>query len=326
MFSQTSECPFFTACLAIAGGLLIVPGLAHAAAYNFTAVADPGDPAFTQLLGINNSQTIAGYFGDGSIVPNNGFRLALPNTFTPENFPGSVQTQVVGINSAGDTVGFFIDAAGVTHGFSRSSAGVFTTEDAPGKAFNQLLGVNDLGESAGYSSTDPGGMTVQRAFTLSGGSFSYLDSLGLFPMSTLNDQATDVNNAGVVSGFYVTPTLTIGFLLHGTTLTPINFPGSNNSQALGLNNAGQIVGDYVDAGGVMHGFVFDGVNYTSIDVPGSVSTTINGINDHGQIVGFFVDANQNTIGFEGNPVPEPGTLAFGALGLLSMGLLCRSKG
>ena len=26
------------------------------------------------------------YFGDGRIVPNNGFTLVLPNTFTPENF------------------------------------------------------------------------------------------------------------------------------------------------------------------------------------------------------------------------------------------------
>jgi hypothetical protein len=234
---------------------------------------------------------------------------------------------VVGINSSGDTVGFYVDGAGVTHSFSRTSGGSYSTQDAPGTAFNQLLGLNDLGESAGYSSTDPTGMTVQRAFTQSGGLFTYLD--GLFPIGTLNDQATDVNNTGVVSGFYVTSTLTVGFLIHGTTLTPINFPGSTNTQALGLNNMGQVVGNYVDAGGAMHGFVFDGIQYVSIDLPGSMASTINGINDHGQIVGFFMDANENTIGFEGNPVvvatPEPGTLVLEAMGLLSIGLLCRFK-
>ena len=57
------------------------------AQYSFQTVISPGDPAFTQLLGINNSMTIAGYFGDGTVVPNNGFTLVLPNNYTPENFP-----------------------------------------------------------------------------------------------------------------------------------------------------------------------------------------------------------------------------------------------
>ena len=40
---------------------------ADSTTYTFQTVINPGDPAFTQLLGINNSQTIAGYFGDGTI-------------------------------------------------------------------------------------------------------------------------------------------------------------------------------------------------------------------------------------------------------------------
>jgi hypothetical protein len=85
-------------CLAIAGGLILIPG-ALRASFIVTDVSSPGDPAFTQLLGINNSATIAGYYGDGSIVPNNGFTLTLPNTFLPQNFPGAAQTQVIGINN-----------------------------------------------------------------------------------------------------------------------------------------------------------------------------------------------------------------------------------
>jgi hypothetical protein len=82
--------------------------------YNFETHNFPGD-TFTQLLGINNADVIAGYHG---ATINMGFTLALPSSFTNENFPGSAQTQVIGINDSSQTFGFFIDTAGVTHGFT----------------------------------------------------------------------------------------------------------------------------------------------------------------------------------------------------------------
>lgn len=82
--------------------------------YRFQSVINPHDPAFTQLPGINNSGTIAGYFGGGRIVPNHGFTLVLPNTFTPENFPGAVQTQVIGINATTTPLGSGLMESGLT--------------------------------------------------------------------------------------------------------------------------------------------------------------------------------------------------------------------
>ncbi|MGH2388856.1 MAG: hypothetical protein ACRDIE_11700, partial [Chloroflexota bacterium] len=78
------------------------------AAYTFTSIASPGDPTFTQLLGVDKAGAVAGYFGSGADAkhPNKGFVLGLPNTFTAENYPNSAQTQVIGINNSGDTDGF----------------------------------------------------------------------------------------------------------------------------------------------------------------------------------------------------------------------------
>jgi hypothetical protein len=74
---------------------IAVPSRAKAA-FAFQDISNPHDLTFTQLLGINNASTIAGYFGSGAVGhPNKGFTLVLPSTFTNENFPGSVQTQVV---------------------------------------------------------------------------------------------------------------------------------------------------------------------------------------------------------------------------------------
>ena len=94
-------------CLLIAVPLAISPA-AHAA-YNLTFVTDPTGNRLINLLGINNSGTIAG-FDNG--VTNAGFTLTLPANFTVVNFPSAlaanppvVSSQVTGINAAGDLSG-----------------------------------------------------------------------------------------------------------------------------------------------------------------------------------------------------------------------------
>src|SRR5258708_18244158 len=103
--------------------------------FTFQTVFFQGD-TFTQLLGINDFDVIAGYHG---ATVNQGFVFTFPNNFTPENFPGSAQTQVIGINNHGHTDGFYIDTGGTTHGFLDIN-GAFTTVDFPATTFNQLLG------------------------------------------------------------------------------------------------------------------------------------------------------------------------------------------
>ncbi|MGH9430066.1 MAG: hypothetical protein ACRD3T_00825 [Terriglobia bacterium] len=234
--------------------------------YTFQTVNFPGD-TFTQLLGINNSSVIAGYHG---ATINEGFTLTLPNNFVLEDFPNSTNTQVIGINNTSLTDGFYVDTGGVTHGFIFNGSS-FSTTDAPGTAFNQLLGINDAGTAAGYSSTDPTGATLQMAYIRSsGGSYTYLQSL--LPGGIGNNQATGVNNAGEIAGFYLTDNGadSTGFLLNGTTLTNLEFPGSAFTQALGVNNNGMAVGFYIDAQGNMHGFTYLNGTYTSVDDPNGI--------------------------------------------------------
>ena len=49
------------------------------------------------------------------------------------------------------------------------------------------------------------------------------------------------------------------------TFTSIDPPGSTLTDARGINDAGQIVGDF-DAGGHGAGFLFDGTSFTTIDI------------------------------------------------------------
>src|SRR3954470_23686193 len=95
----------------------VLPPLAGAASYNVQTISFPGDN-FTQLLGINDAGVIVGFHG---ATVNQGFTLTPPGIFTDTTFPDSTQTQVVGVsgNVLGKTskVGFYVDAAGATHGF-----------------------------------------------------------------------------------------------------------------------------------------------------------------------------------------------------------------
>jgi branched-chain amino acid transport system substrate-binding protein len=264
--------------------------------YGFQAIASPHDPTFTQLLGINNRQVIAGYDGSGQTVngvlhPNMGFTLALPSNMSAETFPNSAQTQVIGINNQDETGGFYVDQSGNTHGFL-SRRGQFTTVDLAGTTFNQILGLNNRGQAVGYFQDTQG---INHAYVR--------DARGTFVVPPIpNSQATGINDAGVVVGFtQPTTTTSSAFILRDEQVRIFNFPGATFTQALGENNRGQIVGTYNDAAGTAHGFIYDRGHFRSIDVPGSNSTVINGINDEGRIVGFFTDANGNTVGAVGSP-------------------------
>src|SRR5258707_1644045 len=164
--------------------------------FTFRTVIFPGD-TFTQLLGINDFEVIAGYHGANV---NKGFVFTFPNSFTPRNFPNSVQTQVIGINNRGFTDGFFIDVAGTTHGFLDID-GNFTTVDFDGTTFNQLLGLNNFDQAAGYF-MDAAGICHPYIFDDN----RKVDLLIIIPLptgGTASAQATGISHRGSISGFYM---------------------------------------------------------------------------------------------------------------------------
>ncbi len=270
--------------------------------YAFRKVVFPSD-TFAQLLGINDFDAIAGYH---NFSTNSGFVFTLPDTFTTENFPTARQTQVTGINNNFKTSGFYIDIGGVNHGFLRTPGGIFATVDYPGTGFNQLLGLNFRSQAVGYYADSPS-FAVFHAYIYDANGGVFLPIIN--PLS-VSSQATGINNEQVVCGFYVdSDGTTHGFMLNAGTLTTLDFPGAKFTEALGLNDNGQVVGFYSpDNNGTptMHGFVYNTSyrHFHSVDDPkGLGTTTINGINNFGQVVGFYVDSKGNTDGFIGTPIP-----------------------
>jgi hypothetical protein len=149
--------------------------------YTLTTIDNPTDPTFNQLLSINDLGEIAGYFGSGAPGhPNKGYTVTETGAgpvFVPENYPTSVQTQVTGINNAGQTVGFEIDAAGNSYGFVDNN-GVFSIAVDPrakaigGVVTEQFLGVNDRDQVAGFYAKNAAGDTAGFIYNELTGAFS----------------------------------------------------------------------------------------------------------------------------------------------------------
>lgn len=269
--------------------------------YTFQTLNNPADPTFNQLLGINDHGTIAGYFGSGQPGhPNKGYLLARPySSYLNENFPGSVQTQVTGLNNRGYTVGFWADANNDNFGFAEHN-GLFTVYQDPATGtgtVNQLLGVNDSGTAVGFY-TDGSGASHGYEVDLATGRYTPIQVPG-----ATTTVASGINEEGDVTGFSTNAhKVTFGWVLHDGRISTFGFPGSTNTTPLGINAEGEIVGAYVDGGGNTHGFTLSDRSghemWATVNDPnGTNSTTVNGVNDRGQLVGFYTDAAGNTDGF-----------------------------
>lgn len=303
----------------VAAGALAGPAAAATGAsptdaspnYSFSTLNDSRDPTFNQLLGINNSGVIAGYFGSGQTGhPNKGYLLPAPygqQSYRNENFPGSKQTQVTGLDNAGVTVGFWADKKGDNFGFYAVNGHHFRTVDFPTTnnakpRVDQLLGVNDQGVAVGFY-TDSKGNNHGYTYSIRHNAFRRVRIPGASSVT-----AAAINNLGDVAGFDVNSGGTTEAFLQRSDghLVRLSYPGATMTQALGVNDGDEVVGAYTlgsGNGATTHGFIWSpGFGFENVDDPNEIgSTTVNGVNDRGQLVGFYTDSAGNTDGMLATP-------------------------
>jgi len=311
--------------------------------FQFQTLNDNADTTFNQLLGITSNGQIAGYFGsgvpaDGQGHPNQGYLLTPSNGqysqsgYAMDNYPGSMQTQVTGLNNSGTLVGFYSTMnnpsmggdAPVNDNFGfyklngQFTKVAFPTNNDASPPMDQLLGVNNKNVAVGFY-TDASGNSHGYYYNISGGSFHPIK----VPSGVTSDVATGVNDNRDIAGFATTSSgTTEGFLIHMGTFETINFPGATSTQAFGVNNSDEVVGTYTTGSGdnaQTFGFTLTNeqqsgaTNSTQVfqsisDPNGQGTTTANGIDVCGNVVGFYVDSSGNTDGMLAN-APSPTSTA-----------------
>jgi hypothetical protein len=277
--------------------------------YSFQTLNNSNDPTFNQLLGINDSGVIAGYFGSGAAGhPNKGYYLLPRYTqldYRIENFPGSVQTQVTGLNNGSTQVGFFAPTNTGTDAnfgwYSRDNGRSFHEITVPGVTFGtpsvtQLLGVNDSNKAVGFF-VDGNGNSHGFIYGIRNNTFTFTNIAGA---TSVTDAG--INDRGDVTGFFtISGGAVASFLKRDGQMIFLKFPGASSTMALGVNVADEVVGVYTvgsGTGATMHGFTWTRQNgFQTVDDPNGVgTTTVNGVNDRGDLVGFYVDSAGNTDG------------------------------
>ncbi|HMD64467.1 MAG TPA: PEP-CTERM sorting domain-containing protein [Stellaceae bacterium] len=221
---------------------------------SFTNENFPGS-AQTQVTGLNNNGTTVGFYSNTNNGPPNdanfGF-VDIGNTFTPVNNPNTPATgitvnQLLGVNDSNVAVGFYTDAAGVTHGYTYTIATKTFSADIndPNAVGNTTAAaINNAGEIAGFYTDAAGNF---HGFIDNAGMFTTLDAAGAMDTSLLG-----LNNFGEAVGFDIDANMVMhGIVCSVTTLTCQNLDDPNvppgTTTLNGVNDKGQIVGFYVDA-------------------------------------------------------------------------------
>jgi hypothetical protein len=283
--------------------------------YSLSTLDDASDPAFNQLLGINNLGHIAGYFGSGAAgQPNRAYIVRRPYSqanYQSLSFPGSAQTQLTGLNDRGVQVGFWStqdNASGVDNNFGcylmdgRFRSVDFPTADNASPPVNQLLGVNDHDVAVGFY-TDAKGFDRAYTYDIATNTFTTVAVTGASSVV-----AAAINDSGSIAGFFSNSAgTTEGFVLRPSgQMSVLDFPRATMTRALGVSSSGEVVGDYQLGGGRRartHGFTWtqrDG--FSTVDGPdGALDTTINGVNNAGELVGSYVTRGGNTEGLLAKP-------------------------
>ncbi|HUH63876.1 MAG TPA: FN3 associated domain-containing protein [Terracidiphilus sp.] len=249
-------------------------------------------------------------------------------TFTKIDVPGAGTspgeaegTYATAINESGAVTGMYSNSLGVLHGFARDRFGTIAKFDAKNSGSGSIEGTLPLSiNSSGWiTGTIIDSNHVSWGFVRDpSGKITEFEAKGAGTAKDRGTTAWRINDNGDVVGFFSTgsastPTTYHGFLRKANgTIANIDDPkagsGENSTngkkqgtQAYSINNAGEIVGSYVDSGNDRHGFLYVNGGFTDLDAPGAIKSTsghgqgLNGtiptaIDNEGIVVGAFTDA------------------------------------
>jgi len=249
----------------------------------------PPNATTTYLTGINATGTIV-----GSFVDTNGERhgfIDAAGSFTQIDVPGAIATALNGINDAGTVVGSSIDENNTITNFTYAN-GSFTTLPTNSAYGPIAVAIDNAGDVAGYYEQAPSheaawryasgvvkqmhypkgvfytqamaigrnGVIVGQAAFTNGNQAGFIYRPSGRVILTQAPGSTDsffigINKTGsIVGASYNSAEQATAFLDQNGTFTDFTVNGATETHGLAINDAGTVLGDYVDSTGT-HGFI-----------------------------------------------------------------------
>jgi hypothetical protein len=203
----------------------------------------------TQCTGINNSRLVCGNYLDGVSGYAHGFFLR-GGMFHNFDVPGSINTDVAGLNNAGDFCGYDISANGVQSAFL-SVGGVITEFTVPRAIFTTANKINSSNQVCGYF--------VRRGAHANHGYYRDSDGTIYAPIEPAGSTGSIIfgnNDSNWMVGRYGDSGGVHGLLfIPPNTYITYDPPGSTFTSLNGINAQGEIAGRYEDASGIQHGII-----------------------------------------------------------------------
>src|SRR5712692_5958726 len=234
------------------------------------------------------------------VIALNAIPVDAQGTFTTIDYPGATNSSAQAVNNAGLVVGAYTDASDTNHGFQFDGTN-YTSIDFPGASGTAAADINNAGKVVGTYTIG----STSHGFWLQGSKYNGFDVPGASTTAVLGindaDQLVGVWQEGLIASRTRGPWIVAA---HGYqwdpngTLTNIDVPSAIFTIPSGINNAGQIVGTYIDSNFRSHGFLLDGGSFSTIDAPDASETSAMGINNLGPVVvGGYTDLTGSNHGF-----------------------------
>lgn len=257
----------------------------------YLTLDNPKDPAFNELFSINDHDTLAGTWGL-PWNPHGSYRLnppGAPGQYEVECYPGSKTTSLFGMNDNGASVGSYVSAMNVEHGYVHVQGRWIAVPGA-----TRLLGVNNNGVAVGVR-VDGSGRSHPVRYNIAEGRLSPIPIPGRF----WGVVASGINDNGDVAGIVLLTagSATSGFLLKNGDIRLFSFGNHVETEVFGINNNDVLVGSFLtgrygQGTVVTHGFIAAGRTglMVRVDGPAAVETVITGVNDKNTFVGYYTDS------------------------------------
>jgi probable HAF family extracellular repeat protein len=207
----------------------------------------------------NGDLTYAGYPYLGFLDNHGLFTKIDPFVDAPPPYLFPYFAFATGINNAGEVVGTSSMNYHTDDGFIYQN-GVLTKIDAPDYFITEFHGINNAGQILGVAGIG----APETIFLYSDGTFTRITPAVIVkdiyggPFPTDISAGADISDTAQIVGTVLAAEYgnkTEGFLYANGATRTIHFPGATSTSVTGINNAGQIVGSFLDQNGDSHGFV-----------------------------------------------------------------------